>query len=258
MIVVTTAPSYLFWRCAPPELRVPQDTLDGVARRSARYRRDRAARLDDAGDALRKLGVDAVVMGECEEVLARLADTPRAHGAASPGCAGGTATTFACKAVHRRSIWPCCRPCIGRRSAAPPCAPSSSLRYRAGRAGRRDRGIARLSLSLFLLRQGQFPRPLPPPAARDDSGGVRRADRRRRRLCLFHRRDLPALARVARGSRAAADPIRRADAHRSVEAGDARPARGRGLRLDRGRRREPDPRPGATRSTKTARYPPTN
>src|SRR5919199_1592342 len=24
--VVTTAPSYLFWRCAPPELRVPQET----------------------------------------------------------------------------------------------------------------------------------------------------------------------------------------------------------------------------------------
>src|SRR5829696_3882286 len=32
-IVVTTAPSYLFWRCAPPELRVPQETLrafDGI------------------------------------------------------------------------------------------------------------------------------------------------------------------------------------------------------------------------------------
>src|ERR1051325_3502180 len=28
--VVTTAPSYLFWRCAPPELRVPQQTLEAV------------------------------------------------------------------------------------------------------------------------------------------------------------------------------------------------------------------------------------
>src|SRR5438270_13337942 len=27
MVVVTTAPSYLFWRCAPPELRVPPQTL---------------------------------------------------------------------------------------------------------------------------------------------------------------------------------------------------------------------------------------
>src|SRR3954452_17365577 len=25
MAVLTTAPSYLFWRCAPPELRVPQE-----------------------------------------------------------------------------------------------------------------------------------------------------------------------------------------------------------------------------------------
>src|SRR5947209_2229666 len=25
MTVVTTAPSYLFWRCPPPELRVPQE-----------------------------------------------------------------------------------------------------------------------------------------------------------------------------------------------------------------------------------------
>src|SRR3981189_852097 len=29
-IVVTTAPSYLFWRCAPPELRVPQETLEAL------------------------------------------------------------------------------------------------------------------------------------------------------------------------------------------------------------------------------------
>jgi len=27
MLVVTTAPSYLFWRCAPPELRVPWQRL---------------------------------------------------------------------------------------------------------------------------------------------------------------------------------------------------------------------------------------
>src|SRR5204862_7729841 len=34
MIVMTTAPSYLFWRCAPPELRVPQAArtlLSGLA-----------------------------------------------------------------------------------------------------------------------------------------------------------------------------------------------------------------------------------
>ena len=30
MTVVTTAPSYLFWRCAPPELRVPQQTIEAL------------------------------------------------------------------------------------------------------------------------------------------------------------------------------------------------------------------------------------
>ena len=72
--VVTTAPSYLFWRCAPPELRVPRALLDAV--------RDVAGRVVAIGPhasatpraTLRKLEADLVVMGECEEVLPRLAD----------------------------------------------------------------------------------------------------------------------------------------------------------------------------------------
>ncbi len=77
LTVVTSAPSYLFWRCAPPELRVPMQMLTAL----------RAAGVEGAFVAvgphasttpaatLAKLGVDAVVMGECEEVLVRLADT---------------------------------------------------------------------------------------------------------------------------------------------------------------------------------------
>src|SRR5579872_4875840 len=30
LTVITSAPSYLFWRCAPPELRVPQETLQAI------------------------------------------------------------------------------------------------------------------------------------------------------------------------------------------------------------------------------------
>lgn len=76
MIVIATAPSYLFWRCAPPELRVPQATLRALAdipalRVAVGPHGSTAPRA-----ALRKLGVDAVVLGECEEVLVRLADTP--------------------------------------------------------------------------------------------------------------------------------------------------------------------------------------
>uniref|UniRef100_Q022V5 Radical SAM domain protein n=1 Tax=Solibacter usitatus (strain Ellin6076) TaxID=234267 RepID=Q022V5_SOLUE len=70
--VVTTAPSYLFWRCAPPELRVPRETIDAL--------RDVGGTMIGVGPhasttpktALRKLGADAVVLGECEEVLPRL------------------------------------------------------------------------------------------------------------------------------------------------------------------------------------------
>jgi anaerobic magnesium-protoporphyrin IX monomethyl ester cyclase len=72
-IVMTTAPSYLFWRCAPPELRVPQETLralEGIA----------ATRIivgphasTTPGTTLRKLHADVAVLGECEDILPRLA-----------------------------------------------------------------------------------------------------------------------------------------------------------------------------------------
>ena len=68
MTVVTTAPSYLFWRCAPPELRVPRDFV-----LRARGRGGRTVAVGPHGSvtpetAMRKLGVDVVVRGECEEV----------------------------------------------------------------------------------------------------------------------------------------------------------------------------------------------
>lgn len=73
IIVVTTAPSYLFWRCAPPEVRVPQQLC--------RMLRNLPARLVVVGPhgsttprpILKKLEADAVVLGECEEVLPQLA-----------------------------------------------------------------------------------------------------------------------------------------------------------------------------------------
>ena len=74
MIVLTTAPTYLFWRCAPPELRIPQQLAFAV--------RDAAPLVVAVGPhgsttpraALRKLQVDCVVMGECESTLLRLAN----------------------------------------------------------------------------------------------------------------------------------------------------------------------------------------
>jgi anaerobic magnesium-protoporphyrin IX monomethyl ester cyclase len=82
--VITTAPSYLFWRCAPPELRIPQQTIRAV--------RDVGGALIGVGPhgsttphaALRKLDVDAVVLGECEEVLLDLSRIRRSEWAAVP------------------------------------------------------------------------------------------------------------------------------------------------------------------------------
>ena len=78
MTVVTTAPTYLFWRCPPPEVRVPQQLMTAI--------RDVAGVLvavgphgsATPGPVLRKLGADVVVMGECEEALVRLADGEKA------------------------------------------------------------------------------------------------------------------------------------------------------------------------------------
>ena len=72
--VVTTAPSYLFWRCAPPELRVPQ-----VLVRALRSVGGTLVAVGPHGSTtprttLAKLGVDVVVLGECEEIIARLPD----------------------------------------------------------------------------------------------------------------------------------------------------------------------------------------
>ncbi|MBV9406263.1 MAG: TIGR04295 family B12-binding domain-containing radical SAM protein [Acidobacteriaceae bacterium] len=72
-MVVTTAPSYLFWRCAPPELRVPQDLCFAL--------RDIPAKLVVVGPhasttprpTLKKLQADIAVLGECEEILPQLA-----------------------------------------------------------------------------------------------------------------------------------------------------------------------------------------
>jgi len=73
-VVVTTAPSYLFWRCAPPELRIPQELC--------RELRPLGAKLIVVGphgsttprSTLKKLDADVVVLGECEEILSQLAN----------------------------------------------------------------------------------------------------------------------------------------------------------------------------------------
>lgn len=76
MTVVTTAPTYLFWRCAQPELTVPRAFLDALGDRGGRTVAVGPHGSATPGPALRKLGVDLVVRGECEEIVARIASSP--------------------------------------------------------------------------------------------------------------------------------------------------------------------------------------
>ena len=76
MTVVTTAPSYLFWRCAPPELTVPRDFLRRLGGRGGMTVAVGPHGSTTPGATLRKLGCDVVVRGECEEVVVALAANP--------------------------------------------------------------------------------------------------------------------------------------------------------------------------------------
>lgn len=70
--VLTTAPSYLFWRCAPPELATPLRLLDAM-----RPDLGQVIVIGPHGSTtpratLRKLDAGVVILGEPEELLARL------------------------------------------------------------------------------------------------------------------------------------------------------------------------------------------
>lgn len=78
LTVVTTAPSYLFWRCPPPELRIPQETVSAVKEFTKAIVAIGPHGSVTPRAVLKKLDVDAVIMGEAEEVISRLAGTDRA------------------------------------------------------------------------------------------------------------------------------------------------------------------------------------
>jgi anaerobic magnesium-protoporphyrin IX monomethyl ester cyclase len=76
MTVVTTAPTYLFWRCAPPEVRVPRRMLMALGESAGMTVAVGPHGSATPAPVLRKLGVDIVVRGECEDVVAALAASP--------------------------------------------------------------------------------------------------------------------------------------------------------------------------------------
>ena len=69
VIVITTAPTYLFWRCPPPEIRVPQQLCEMLRPIGAKIVIVGPHGSTTPRATLNKTGADVVVLGECEEVL---------------------------------------------------------------------------------------------------------------------------------------------------------------------------------------------
>ena len=74
-LVIPTAPSYLFWRCPQPELRVPRQWIANLDRRS------KVVVIGPHGSAtplaaLQKTGADVVLRGEPDQTLPQLATVP--------------------------------------------------------------------------------------------------------------------------------------------------------------------------------------
>ena len=81
-VVVTSAPSYLFWRCPQPELRVPAAWLRGLCGSGTTVLIGPHGSATPAA-ALRKTGADVVMRGEPDESITKLADTEWSK---IPGC----------------------------------------------------------------------------------------------------------------------------------------------------------------------------
>ena len=74
-LVMPTAPSYLFWRCPQPELRVPKNWIAALVRTSCKVV------IGPHGSAtpqatLHKTGADVVLRGEPDQTLPQLANDP--------------------------------------------------------------------------------------------------------------------------------------------------------------------------------------
>jgi B12-binding domain/radical SAM domain protein of rhizo-twelve system len=74
-LVIPSAPSYLFWRCPPPELRIPQQWFAGIGGRAQKILIGPHGSATPRA-ALHKSGADAVIRGESEDALAALATEP--------------------------------------------------------------------------------------------------------------------------------------------------------------------------------------
>ncbi|OGH98265.1 MAG: B12-binding domain/radical SAM domain-containing protein [Candidatus Margulisbacteria bacterium GWF2_38_17] len=73
-VVITTAPSYLSWRDTPPELIIPIETIKVLHNIPATKIAVGPHGSLTPEIILRKLGIDAVIIGECEEIVSLFTD----------------------------------------------------------------------------------------------------------------------------------------------------------------------------------------
>ena len=74
-LVIPTAPSYLFWRCPPPELRVPMEWFAGLQSKAIKVAIGPHASATPAA-TIRKTGCDVALRGEADQTLTELAGKP--------------------------------------------------------------------------------------------------------------------------------------------------------------------------------------
>ncbi|HEY6972518.1 MAG TPA: TIGR04295 family B12-binding domain-containing radical SAM protein [Candidatus Angelobacter sp.] len=71
-LIIPTAPSYLFWRCPPPELRVPMEWIQGLRSRAVSVAIGPHPSATPAA-TFRKTGCDVVLRGEPDQTIPQLA-----------------------------------------------------------------------------------------------------------------------------------------------------------------------------------------
>lgn len=74
-LVIPTAPTYLFWRCPPPELRVPMEWMRAMSQEAVKVIIGPHASATPAA-AMRKTGCGVALRGEPDQTLAELPGRP--------------------------------------------------------------------------------------------------------------------------------------------------------------------------------------
>jgi anaerobic magnesium-protoporphyrin IX monomethyl ester cyclase len=74
-LVIPTAPSYLFWRCPPPELRVPKEWFSALESKAVKVAIGPHSSATP-GATIRKLNCDVALRGEPDETIPQLASRP--------------------------------------------------------------------------------------------------------------------------------------------------------------------------------------